>query len=162
MRTFEDRFIVTPYLFSCESFAYIDEPLYYWRKRKVSSSRKPRSELMEIVENLFIRQKQALMDKNLYSCYQDNLEVGKIDLIRCAIERNIVSNCSKQEKLFFASQILTKENREIVLKHRKQLQGKFGKFIICVCFLNSKWLLVKGKEWISRIRPNKINENAFD
>ena len=44
-RTFEDRFIVTPYIFCCRSFAYIDEPLYYWRKRKVSSSRKPRPEL---------------------------------------------------------------------------------------------------------------------
>lgn len=141
-RTFEDRFIVGPYLFSCSSFAFVPKPLYYWRAIKGSSSRKARPELCDIMEHLYAMQVQMLKDKGFYEEYRDNVEIGKIDIMRSIIERNLGVRASLREKQKIASQLLTKENRHIVVSHPDACVGKFGKYIFWVCKLNSKLLMI--------------------
>ncbi len=160
VRTMEDRFIVSTYFFHCKSFAYVSEPLYYWRKCKISSSRKPRPELIDIVENLYATQMRMLKDRELYEQYKNNLEVGKIDLLRSTIERNLSGNWSKKEKLQFAGQVLSDENRHIIISNKSACTGKFGKFFYYVCKLNCRHLLVVGTEIMNKLRPDN-NENAF-
>jgi len=160
-RTMEDRFIVSSYLFGCNSFAYIDEPLYFWRKRKSSSSRKSRPELIEIVNNLYASQKQMLIDYGKYDKYKDKLEVGKINLLRLVIERNLKSSWSFSEKLKYSRLILSDENRQIVKSHRKDCVGKFGVFFYLVCLLNSRMMLVLGNQFTSFSKTLPI-ENAYD
>lgn len=160
-RTFEDRFIVTPYLFSCKSFAFVEKPLYYWRQLKVSSSRKPRPELCDIMENLYARQKKMLQDRGLYGQYRDNLEIGKIDLMRAIIGRNLGGKIPYQDKIKIAGRILTEENRKIVLSHKTACVGKFGKYIYTACRLNSKALMVAGAVLMKKLAKEN-NENAFD
>lgn len=160
-RTFEDRFIVSPYYFSCKSVVYIEKPLYYWRKCKVSSSRKPRLELCEIMEELYLRQKKMLVDKGFYNEYKDCLEIGKIDLMRMIIERNLESNISYREKIKIAKLLLTKENRNIVLSHKSDCIGKFGKYIYTVCKFNSSILMILGA-LLMQILHKDNNEDAFE
>lgn len=159
-RTFEDRFVVTPYVFSCKSFAYVEEPLYYWRERKVSSSRKPRPELCDIMENLYARQKKMLEDKGLYETYRDRLEVGKIDLMRAIIGRNLGGKIPYGDKMKIAGMLLTEENRRIVLSHKSACVGKFGKYIYTACKLNSKRMLVAGAMVMKKLAKGD-NKNAF-
>lgn len=142
VRTFEDRFIVGPYLFSCNSFAFVPKPLYYWRAIKGSSSRKARPELCDIMEHLYAMQVQMLKDKGFYPKYKDQVEIGKIDIMRSIIERNIGARISFREKWEIASSLLTEENRRIVVSHRDACVGKFGKYIYWVCKLNSKLLMI--------------------
>lgn len=160
-RTFEDRFIVGPYYFSCKSMAYIEKPLYYWRKCKVSSSRKPRPELCEIMEELYSRQRKMLQDRGFYDTYKDCLEIGKIDLMRMVIGRNLESDIPYKEKIKMAKLLLTEENRKIVLSHKRECIGKFGKYIYTVCRFNSPVLMVLGALLMKKMHKDN-NQGAFE
>lgn len=142
VRTMEDRFIVSSYFFSCKSFAYISRPLYYWRKMNVSSSRKARPELCDIMELLYSTQVQMLKDKGYYEIYKNNVEIGKIDLIRAVVERNLRADISYVDKVEIAKALLTEQNRNIVIHHKNNCVGKFGKYIYLIYKLNSPQLMV--------------------
>lgn len=158
VRTFEDRFIVVPYIFSCKSFAFINEPLYFWRAMQVSSSRKPRKELGEIVERLYQTHKQMLIDKGLFEEYADQWEWEKIDFIRSIYERNVCQNIPRKEKKEEIKKLLTKENRELILKHKKECIGKFGKFIYWSFKLKSVSFMLLGSKLLKK---QDHNQNAF-
>lgn len=160
VRTFEDRFIVGPYLFSCSSFAYVPKPLYYWRAIRGSSSRKARPELCEIMEHLYATQVRMLKDKGLYEQYKDHVEVGKIDIMRSIIERNLGGDIPKKDKIMIAKQLLTEENRRIVINHKSACVGKFGKYIYTVCKLNSPRSMIAGASAINRFRVD-LYKGAF-
>ena len=153
-RTFEDRFIVGPYVFSCKSMAFVDKPLYYWRAIKGSSSRKPRPELCDIMENLYSRQVKMLKDKGLYERYRGAVEVGKIDIMRSIIERNLGAPIPQKDKRAVARTLLTEENRRIVTSHKDACVGKFGKYLYTVCKLNSPFLMVTLASLFIRLRKN--------
>ncbi len=160
-RTFEDRFIVSTYFFSCRSFAYIPTPLYYWRKQKVSSSRKARTDLCDIIEILYNTQKQMLQDRKIYDKYKEELEVGKIDLIRSVVERNLCAKIPYEDKLKIANRLLTEENRSIVLRHKSACVGKFGKYIYFTYKVNSKLIMIGVAILASKLRKNSYDD-AFD
>ena len=160
VRTFEDRFIVGPYIFSCKSFAFVPKPLYYWREIKGSSSSKPRPELCDIMESLYKTQLIMLKDKGFYESYKDKAEVGKIDIIRAIIERNLGGKVALKSKYKIAARLLSNENREIVLKHKKDCVGKFGKYIYYANKLNSKSFMILGAVFF-RVFLKKDNDEAF-
>ena len=158
VRTFEDRFIVGPYIFSCNSFAFVPKPLYYWRAIKGSSSRKARPELCDIMEHLYSMQVQMLKDKGLYEEYKDDVEIGKIDIMRSIIERNLGGKIPFADKKRIAKTLMTEQNREIVIRHRDECTGKFGKYIYLMSKWNSLGLMVvmASAFFISKKRNNKF------
>lgn len=160
-RTFEDRFIVDPYLFHCKSFAFVNKPLYYWRAIKGSSSRKPRPELCDIMENLFARQVKMLKDIDLYDKYKDAVEIGKIDIMRAIIERNLGGKIPHKDKVNIAKLLLTEENRKIVTDHKSDCVGKFGNYLYTVCKLNSPYLMVVLAGTFIRLRKSD-DEYGFE
>ena len=160
VRTMEDRFIVSSSFFSCNSFAYVSKPLYYWRRMKISSSRKARPELCDIMELLYSTQVQMLKDKGYYEQYKNHVEVGKIDLIRAIIERNIGAALPYAEKKRIAMALLTESNRRIVLAHKDECKGKFGKYIYWSYKFNNPTIMVVGASLFYSINKRK-QENGF-
>lgn len=156
VRTFEDRFIVIPYVFYSSSFEFVDEPLYTCRIVNNSSSKKFRPELCDIANLLFVKHSQLIKDLNVYNQCIDRIELEKIDVLRAAFERNICSNISKKQKINEAQKILAKENRLLIKKHRKQCTGKFGKFLFYCSKLNSPHLLVMGGSYF-RKKHSQVN-----
>ena len=160
-RTFEDRFIVGPYLFNCKSFAFVSKPLYYWRAIKGSSSRKPRPELCDIMDNLFVRQVKMLKDMELYEKYKDAVEIGKMDIMRLIIERNFGGEIPRKEKITIAKLLLTEENRRIVMDHKSACEGKFGKYLYTVYKMNNPFLMVSFANVYFRLRKS-TDEFGFE
>ena len=156
-RTFEDRFIVPACFFGAKSIAFINEPFYYWRKMKVSSSRKYRPELCELIEILYASQTQMLLDYGYLKDYQEKLEVAKLDYIRMVVERNLCANIPYKQKWETAQNLLTAENRRIVLNHKKQCLHKFGKYIYWTYKLNSKTFMLLGAVLLKAIKKKEGN-----
>ena len=128
-RTFEDRFIVIPYVFKARSFSFVEKPLYNWRQVPNSSSRKPRPELCDIADALFYSHKQLIADLGVYEEYLGCIELEKIDIIRNIFERNLCCNISNKQFRHNAKLLLSNNNRQIVLKHKRDCSGKFGRYI---------------------------------
>ena len=151
VRTFEDRFIVIPYIFKSKSFSFIDKPLYNWRQVPNSSSRKPRPELNDIADKLFESHKQLIADLSLYDDYIFYIEIEKIDIMRNIFERNMcIKGLTRNGKKKIATMLLSKKNRDIVIKHKKDCTGKFGVLFYLVCLFNSKGLLIFGSRFVKR------------
>ena len=144
VRTFEDRFIVIPYVFYSSSFEFLDEPLYICRIVKNSSSKKYRPELCDIADLLFEKHLQLINDLNIYDSCISRIELEKIDVLRAIFERNVCCAIPNKEKYIEAKKILSRENRIIVTKHKKQCVGKFGKFFYICSKLYLPHLLVLG------------------
>ncbi len=151
VRTFEDRFIVIPYIFKSKSFSFIEKPLYNWRQVKNSSSRKPRPELCDIANKLFESHKQLINDLDIYEDYISFIELEKIDIMRNIFERNLCCDLSRKQFKENAKLLMSKENRAIVLKHKKDCVGKFGKFLYWSFYFKSFFLLRFGAKKFKKI-----------
>ena len=157
VRTFEDRFIVIPYIFKSKSFSFVDLPLYNWRQVSNSSSRKPRPELCNIADKLFESHKQLIFDLGIYNQYIYYIELEKIDIMRNIFERNLCCKVSNKEFRKNAKLLLSKENRSIVLKHKKDCGGKFGKFLYLSFFFKSVLILKLGARKFKQNRVDNFN-----
>lgn len=155
VRTFEDRFIVIPYVFHSSSFTFIDEPLYYWRAVPYSSSRKPRPELCKIADDLFESHKKMIISLNIYETYLPLIELEKLDIIRNIFERNICVKARFKTLWYNSKLLMSKANREIVLKHKKDCRGSFAKFLYRSFKLKSKMLLIIGSRFYLRKNKNQ-------
>lgn len=88
-KTFEDRYITPPCMFSAQSFYYLKRPLYYYVHREGSNSGMYKPDLLNQIKRLYGVEKQALMDKNLMIQYGANWEYVFMDYIRQYVVRNI-------------------------------------------------------------------------
>lgn len=151
VRTFEDRFIVIPYIFKSKSFSFVGKPLYNWRQVPNSSSRKPRPELNEIANKLFESHKQLINDLKILDKYLYFIELEKMDILRAIFERNLcIKGLSHKKKKAIAEEILNNENKIIVKKHKKDCKGKFGKLLYLACLFNNKSFLIFGSKFVKR------------
>lgn len=152
VRTFEDRFIVIPYVFKSKNFSFVNKPLYNWRQVPNSSSRKPRPELCDIADKLFESHKQLINDLGIYDEYIGYIEVEKNDILRNIFARNLCCNLSKKQFKDNAKLLMSKENREIVLKHKKDCIGRFGKFMYwSFCFKSITLLRIGANYFRKRV-----------
>lgn len=88
-KTFEDRYITPPCIFSAESFYYIQKPLYYYVHRKGSNSGMYKPDLLNQIKRVYFVEKQALIDKGLIEQYGNNWKFVFMDYIRQYISRNV-------------------------------------------------------------------------
>lgn len=88
-KTFEDRYITPPCVFSANSFYYVKRPLYYYLHRGGSNSGMYKPDLLEQIKRMYEIQKKSLEDKELFSVYGVNWEYVFMDYIRQYITRNI-------------------------------------------------------------------------
>lgn len=124
----EDRYIVPACLLTARTFAYIPEPLYFYRMRKSANSKKGSDRLLAAIDELYAVQIQMLKDKNLDQKYFSQLELAKINYMKIVFERNLTGKNTNQSREKTLEWLLCDENRRIVLGHRNECQNsKFGK-----------------------------------
>jgi len=133
-RYFEDRFIVPAALLSSNSFAYIPEPLYFYRMRKGANSKTGSMELLNWVEILCGIQKEMLSDKKRDDLFT-RLDIAILDYIKVMIERNIRYCNDSTIRIESAKRIInSNEYSKLVKRYPKELVGKMG-----LCIKLSYW-----------------------
>lgn len=138
----EDRYIVPACLLTAKSFAYVAEPLYYYRMRKSANSKKASPALADSLNQLTDIQMQMLRDKGVYDRYIGKLEEAQLDYIKLVYERNVMAKCSFSEKMRYAHSILDSEKRKLILAHWKDCKNKFGKCLLIAAKLQMPIILV--------------------
>lgn len=88
-KTFEDRYITPPCMFTAQSFYYLKRPLYYYVHREGSNSGMYKPDLLNQIKRLYEIERQALIDKDLMTQYGANWEYVFMDYIRQYVVRNI-------------------------------------------------------------------------
>lgn len=157
----EDRYIVPACLLTANSFAFINEPLYIYRVRSTANSKSPSPELVPSLERLYQIQVRMLKDKGLYNKYSRHLEIAKINYMKIAFDRNLVNSKGLALQKKVVKQILTKENREIVLRNRTECVYKFGKTLYAAAKLNCSYILLLGA-LLNRIMLRHTKTDWFD
>ena len=106
-KTFEDRYITPPCIFTAKSFYYICKPLYYYVYRNGSNSGMYKPDLMEQIKRMYNIQKQVLIDKGLVDQFGENWEFAFMDYIRNYVTRNIKNANSLRVKTEEAQKLLS-------------------------------------------------------
>lgn len=127
-RTFEDRYIVPAAIMSAKSFYYLKEPLYiYTQDRPGCNSKKYKENLISDLNRMYNIQKQVLVDKDLYTKYEENWELLYLDCIRVYVGRNIIGVDGFKKRLdsskaLFSSLYFSPR----IKKYGRLFEGKIG------------------------------------
>lgn len=141
-KTFEDRYITPPCIFSAESFYYIKKPLYYYVHRSGSNSGMYKPDLLDQIKRLYYVEMKALEDKNMMEQYQQNWENIFIDYIRQYVMRNIKDVKGFRIRLQSARQLLNDDLvKERLKQYGKNDKTKLGRAVYMSYKFNSPVLL---------------------
>lgn len=129
-KTFEDRYITPPCIFSAESFYYIKKPLYYYVHRNGSNSGMYKPDLLDQIKRMYFVEKQVLIDKDLMEQFGENWEFIFMDYIRQYVSRNIRNVKGFRIRMKSAKQLLQDDlvNKRM-LKYGKQDTSKMGRVL---------------------------------
>lgn len=142
VRTFEDRFIVPACIFSSKSIYILNQNLYYYRRGIETSCSKTRDDLYFIIKKLAKKQKEMLIENNVYKKYKNAYEIAQLNYLSLFIDRNIILHNSFKNKLRYSKQIINDTDYvNLVKKHKKNLVNKKG-LVIKVSFLFKSPLLL--------------------
>ena len=122
-KTFEDRYITPPCVFSAESFCYVKQPLYYYVHREGSNSGMYKPDLLDQIKRLYYIERQALEDKDMMEQFGQNWEYVFIDYIRQYVIRNIKNIKGFKIRLKSARRLLN----DTLVKERLKQYGKNDK-----------------------------------
>ena len=126
-KTFEDRYITPPCVFTAKSFYYICKPLYYYVHRNGSNSGMYKPDLMEQIKRIYNIQKQVLVDKGLMDQFGENWEFAFMDYIRIYVTRNIKNANSTRVKMKEAQKLLSEPLViDCMEKYGKQDRSRMG------------------------------------
>lgn len=126
-KTFEDRYITPPCIFSAKSFYYIRKPLYYYVHRSGSNSGMYKPDLLYQIKRMYFIEKQALVDKDLMKQFGKHWEYVFMDYIRQYVLRNITNVKGFRIRMKSARQLLQDDLvNERMLKYGKEDKSKMG------------------------------------
>lgn len=127
-KTFEDRYITPPCIFSAKSFYYVRKPLYYYVHRSGSNSGMYKPDLLDQIKRMYFVEQQALLDKNLMKQFGDNWEFIFMDYIRQYVSRNIKNVKGFRTRIRSSKQLLQDDlvNKRM-LKYGKVDKSKMGR-----------------------------------
>lgn len=148
-KTFEDRYITPPCVFSAKSFYYLPKPLYFYNHRVGSNSGMYKPDLLEQIKRMYFVQKQALVDKRLMEQYGKNWEYVFMDYIRQYVNRNIKNIGGLYKRLNSTKKLLSDELvRERVLAYGKKDNTKLGCIVYWAVVLHMPILLAAATYFI--------------
>ncbi len=154
----EDRFIVPACLLTAKTFAYIPETLYVYRMRKSANSKTGSPKLVDALNHLVDMQTEMLKDKGLFDRYSEKLQVARLNYLKLIFERNIFGVKDKKQRRINVKAVLTKENRDLVLAHKKDCVNKFGKYLYWCLKMKSKFLILMGAKLFTASQKNTKKE----
>lgn len=141
-RTFEDRYITPPCIFSAKSFYYLPKPFYYYVHREGSNSGMYKPDLLEQIIRMYKVEEQALIDKNLMAQYGENWKYVFMDYIRQYVTRNILNvrglkNRYRSAKVFLSNELV----KERMAEYGASDKTKLGKAVYLAGKLHSPLFL---------------------
>lgn len=141
-KTFEDRYITPPCVFSAKKFYYVKKPLYYYEHRSGSNSGMYKPDLLDQIKRLYYVERDVLVDKNIFDVYQENWEYLFMDYIRQYVSRNI-KHVKKFSLRYQSAKQMLSDNivKERLAKYGKFDNTKLGKIVYISYKTNAPLLL---------------------
>lgn len=141
-KTFEDRYITPPCIFSANSLYYVRKPLYYYVHRSGSNSGMYKPDLLDQIKRLYFIQKRVLEDKNMMHKYKKNWEYVFMDYIRQYVVRNIKNVKSFHARVRSSKQLLNDALvKERIEEYGAQDRTRLGRALFFSYKLGSPLLL---------------------